>query len=141
MEGDRVKFSNYTLYINDAAQPRTNHQFDRSILEDIHDDKSRKVLYKENLNGKDHWIMSNVQSSTGFLNPDWPVDSPDHKVSKDSLIVIGDNRDNSTDSRFWGEVPLSYVRGKAMFVIWSVYSSDTGFLPKIRYSRFGHSLN
>jgi signal peptidase I len=35
------------------------------------------------------------------------------------LFVMGDNRDNSRDSRFWGPVPVRAVKGKAMFVYWS----------------------
>jgi signal peptidase I len=32
---------------------------------------------------------------------------------------MGDNRDNSNDSRFWGPVPLALVKGRAMFIWWS----------------------
>jgi signal peptidase I len=38
-------------------------------------------------------------------------------------FVMGDNRDNSQDSRYWGFLPKSYIKGKALMVYWS-YESD-----------------
>lgn len=40
-------------------------------------------------------------------------------VPLDEYFVLGDNRDDSRDSRFWGSVPLENIRGKAVFVYWS----------------------
>ncbi|MGH9907621.1 MAG: signal peptidase I [Pyrinomonadaceae bacterium] len=40
-------------------------------------------------------------------------------VPPDSYFVMGDNRNNSQDSRYWGYVPRDYVIGRAMFVYWS----------------------
>ena len=41
-------------------------------------------------------------------------------VPADQYFVMGDNRDNSQDSRYWGFLPRSYVKGKAMMIYWSV---------------------
>jgi signal peptidase I len=41
------------------------------------------------------------------------------KVPHDNLFVLGDNRDYSHDSRFWGFVPLESVKGKALIIYWS----------------------
>lgn len=40
-------------------------------------------------------------------------------VPKGTIFCLGDNRDNSLDSRFWGPVPVSYVKGRAVIIYWS----------------------
>jgi signal peptidase I len=40
-------------------------------------------------------------------------------VPEGTIFCMGDNRDNSLDSRFWGPVPLSYVKGRAVIIYWS----------------------
>jgi signal peptidase I len=56
------------------------------------------------------------------LDEDYIAASPVYEdildVPGDSLIVLGDNRNNSSDSHNWGPVPLDYVIGKATFVYW-----------------------
>jgi signal peptidase I len=44
-------------------------------------------------------------------------------VPADQYFVMGDNRDNSQDSRYWGFLPRDYVKGKALMVYWS-YKTD-----------------
>jgi signal peptidase I len=50
-------------------------------------------------------------------------------VPPDMLFMLGDNRDNSLDSRYWGFVPRSYVVGKPLFVYWS-YDAPTSELTE-----------
>ena len=61
-------------------------------------------------------------------------------VPRKSYFVLGDNRDNSSDSRYWGFVADSLVKGRP-FVIYYSYAPDTaqGFawLTRIRWNRLG----
>ena len=41
------------------------------------------------------------------------------RVPPGRLFMMGDNRENSNDSRFWGTVPMDYVKGRALFIYWS----------------------
>ena len=65
-----------------------------------------------------------------------------YTVERNYLFMMGDNRDNSLDSRFWGFVPEDNVVGKAMFVYWSwdtsipITSMGEKFAA-IRWSRIG----
>jgi len=55
------------------------------------------------------------------------------KVEKDHFYMIGDNRDNSNDSRFWGSVPYSLIIGKP----WFIYFSWDNENKKVRWDRVG----
>ncbi len=61
---------------------------------------------------------------------------PKVTVPDNCLFVMGDNRDNSHDSRFWGFVDLKAVKGRAFIIYWSWNSEKFG----VRWNRLGHLL-
>jgi len=59
-------------------------------------------------------------------------------------FMMGDNRDNSQDSRYWGFLPREYVKGKALFVYFSFGDTSGGpgqFLTSVRWSRILHQIH
>ena len=59
----------------------------------------------------------------------------EYTFQQDYYFMMGDNRHNSLDSRYWGFVPEDHVVGKAFF-IWLSIDPDGGFIDKIRWNRF-----
>jgi signal peptidase I len=65
-------------------------------------------------------------------------------VPPDSYFMMGDNRDNSQDSRFWGFMPADYIKGRALMIYWSYEPEENGgvvsFLTGTRWNRLLHQI-
>lgn len=87
--------------------------------------------YEQTLSGKKFSVIYRKgQNSTTRGNSDFPL-----VVPEGGIFVMGDNRDNSYDSRFWGFVPVESVYGKAFVIHWSWNLSDPELWEKIRWKR------
>jgi signal peptidase I len=128
LPGDSIELRNEVLFVNGKPQqysPRDAQPFMRDIFED-----PNAVIAVEHLDNNDHLVMA--LPSRPALRSFGP-----HIVPSGQYFMMGDSRDNSNDSRFFGTVARDEIVGRASTVILSV---DTNRYLKPRVDRFARSL-
>ena len=115
IEGDTVEVRDNQIFINGVGVPRSHVDGDCKYEDFVEDtarwEERRCEAWIEDVNGNHY---TTVYDKNGGVHSTRPVTVP-----KDSVFVMGDNRDNSHDSRFWGFVPFDLIKGKAMIIWWS----------------------
>ncbi len=127
LPGDTVEVKNNRLFINDEAAQYTNlrdkklepkRSIDREVgiyaLESLSDLKAHVVHVKPTI----HNPLKNFEKIT---------------IPEDNYFFMGDNRDNSADSRYYGFIPRSEIRGHATRILLSLNTKDS---YKPRFERF-----
>jgi signal peptidase I len=130
LPGETVEIKDKTVYVNGQALVEPYAHFEEPPLR--HDDPEYGL---RNEGARDNWGPEVVPAG--------------------QLFVMGDNRDNSRDSRFWGFLPRDQVKGRALLVYWSYNASReeyarTGVIAwikdtlsafgKTRWDRFFHVI-
>lgn len=128
LPGDHISYINKILYINGKKMPQ---KFIRDGL-DVPDGDIPVKIYQEDLDGVKHLIYRRADvPARNFYNL---------VVPKGEYLMMGDNRDNSDDSLYWGFVPAKNFIGEA-FLVWMSWNSYTpNWSDKIRWHRIGTVL-
>ena len=120
LPGDTVAYLNKRLTINGQAVPT------ESVPEFFDEDAMRYFKqYEEKFGTQSHRLLNDEQRPAfvpgadrfpGYDNCNYTVEGVSCKVPEGHYFMMGDNRDNSMDSRYWGFVPEKNIVGKAFFV-------------------------
>jgi signal peptidase I len=151
MPGDTVEFRNNQVYINGELLPEHRITADSPLDRDGTDNEQAPLVVKGEESREDsekysvyYSERSMQEAAKGNLHVSgrYGVPGGQIKVPNDSYFVLGDSRDHSLDSRYWGFVHRDLIIGRAMFVYWSCDRTDSdtsafGCITNPRFDRIG----
>jgi len=128
LPGDVIEGKRGDLFINGEKVKRQLVKTTSFKTAQCSEHKGRE--YKETLGDREYSVI--LQDGQGAYDSFGPIE-----VRAGHIFAMGDNRDNSSDSRAWGQVPAHNVKGRAMFV-WLSIDPCKPFPTNVRLRRFLH---
>ena len=116
--GDRVRVVRDVVYVNDEAIEQEAVEGDQGTAHGL---PVRQAIDRV---GETEYLVQYYGAASSFR---------EITVREGHIFVMGDNRDDSSDSRCWGQVPIANVKGEALFIFWS--GSDSGGFMNNRWGR------
>ncbi len=135
LPGDTLEMRNKTIYIND--KPIEPREFDgKDIMSDMDDKfKGYNLKFFHTKTGEHEHVIQ--QDGDNF----YKVDFEKIKIPEGKFFMMGDNRDFSYDGRYWGFVSHEQIKGRAMFVWFSLIFPFGENPAKFRPGRIGTPIN
>jgi signal peptidase I len=118
--GDRI-------HLRDGVVYRNGEKLDEPYV--IHQPDGGYIPYRDNFPAVPPTEFTNVTPSWQLLLPQ-NIQGDDLVVPPNNYFGMGDNRDVSLDSRFWGFIPKENVIGRPMFIYWSFVTPANQYLQK-----------
>jgi len=130
LPGDRVKLDGRRIFVNDE-ELRRERVGTFSYVESRGGERETEWYLETNREGATYPVLYSAGDGHPAFLFDCRFCDSEFTVPDDALFVMGDNRDVSLDSRFWGFVPYDHLKGRASMIWFSVSLSEGFHLERI----------